>query len=121
MDFLNVILLIADPILVAFVVSVLLGLIFKTSSMLLFAKYTLTFLSAMGYLILYVYADGIWNNKIILYIVMFAPVVIILAFIVLACIFAPKDIEKQEFDKDKKYITGWDSMFPNDIDNHWEE
>lgn len=122
MNLLKIILLIADPVLVAFMVSVLIGVIFKDFAGKLLLKRALTFVMAIGYLLLYVYADGIWKNDIITYIVMFAPIAVLLVFIIIAIIFAPKgEVEKSEMDfrgETEKFVTGWDSMFPNDIDEY---
>lgn len=52
-----------------------------------------------------------------MYIAMFAPLALVLIFIIVALIAAPKDTVKEDIKKDYK-MTGWDSMFPNDIDNN---
>ena len=122
MNLLRVITMIADPLLIGFMVSVIIGVLFKKTSGVLLAKYICVILSAIGYMLLYVCADSLWNNEVVRYIVMYAPVVLILLFIVTAVIFAPKeqitDGEMEKSFKTKKFITGWDSMFPNDIDEY---
>lgn len=122
MDLLRVILMVADPLMVGFIVSVFLGVAFKKSSGLLVMKRALVLLSAISYMLLYVYADSIWNNDIVRYIVMFAPIAIILLVIVISLIVAPKgqveDGEMEKEHKTAKFFTGYDSMFPNDLDEY---
>lgn len=122
MEFIKPILWVADPIFVAFMMSVLIGVLFKNFSGILLLKYASTFFSVICYLALIVYAGGILKNDIVYNIVLFAPLVFFGVFIILAFIFAPKEMsEESEMDKEfetKKFITGWDSLFPNDLDEY---
>lgn len=122
MDGLKVLLWIVDPLLVAFMVSVFIGIGFKKASGSLFFKRCFTALAWVLYMLLYVYADRIWNNDIVRYIVMFAPLAVFAFVIIISLIVAPKGkIEDDEMEKEfetKKFFTGWDSMFPNDLDNY---
>ena len=122
MDFIKPILWVADPLLVAFMFSILVGVLFKDFPGKLLIKHAGTILSAIGYVTLIVYVSGILQNEIVTNIVLFAPLVIILIFIILAFVFAPKgEVENSEMEKEfetKKFITGWDSMFPDDLDKY---
>lgn len=122
MNFLRVFFMVTDPLIVGFIVSVIIGMLFKKASGVLLAKYLCVIFSALGYMMLYVYADRIWNNELIRYIVMLAPIIIILLFISIAVIVAPKEkTESSEMEKEHetaKFFTGWDSMFPDDLDEY---
>jgi len=122
MDGLKVLLWIVDPLLVAFMVSVFIGVGFKKAAGNLMFKRCFTFLAWFLYMLLYVYADRIWNNDVIRYIVMFAPLGLFVLVFIISLIVAPKDkIEDGEMEKEfetKKFFTGWDSMYPNDLDNY---
>lgn len=115
-DFLKIILLIADPLLLAFVSSVIIGVNLKKSASILMIKRVVS-LSVFGiYFIVYSYCVFLIKG-IPMYIAMFAPLALVLIFIIIALIAAPKDTVKEDIKKDYK-MTGWDSMFPNDIDNN---
>ena len=122
MDLLRVVLMVADPLVVGFIVSVFLGVAFKKSSGLLVMKRAFVCLSAICYMLLYVYADSIWENEIVRYIVMFAPITVILLVIIISIIAAPKGVvedgEMEKEHKTAKFFTGYDSMFPNDLDEY---
>ena len=122
MDSLKVLLYILDPLLVAFMVSMFIGIGFKKSSGALMLKKCFTFLSFFLYFLFFLYADIVWKNDIILCVVMFAPLTFFALVFIISLIVAPKDkLEDGEMEKEfetKKFFTGWDSMYPNDIDNY---
>ncbi len=114
-NFLKIILLIGDPLLLAFVSSVLLGALIKSKDTILFIKRIVS-LSVFGiYFIVYAYLVFVVKGT-AMYIAMFAPFAAIILFIVAAVISVPKGSIKEGLKEDYK-MTGWDSMFPNDIDN----
>ncbi len=114
-DFLKILLLIGDPLLLAFVSSVLLGVTLKSSSSILMLKRVVS-LTVFGlYFIIYFYFVFVVKGT-AMYIAMFAPFAAVILFIIAAVIAAPKGEIKEDIKKDYK-MTGWDSMFPNDIDN----
>lgn len=114
-NFLKIILLIGDPLLLAFVASVLLGAVLKNKDTILFIKRVVS-LSVFGvYFIVYAYLVFLVKG-IAMYIAMFAPFAAVVLFIAAAVISVPKDGLKEDMKKDYK-MTGWDSMFPNDIDS----
>ncbi len=115
LDFFRVILLIADPLLLAFVSSVLLGVILKNSDAIIMIKRAVSFCVFGSYFVLYFYLVFIVQG-IAMYIAMFAPLAAVLLFLIAALIAAPKGEAKKDLDKEYK-MTGWDTMFPNDIDN----
>ena len=119
MGILKVVLAVIDPLLVAFMVSVSIGVFLKRFSGKMLLKYSLCGLSYLLYLALYVYGTSIVPDTIYMYIIMFAPIVLLLAVLIISIIVAPKGEKAKELepDKDKKYITGYDSWFPNDLDN----
>lgn len=114
-DFLKVILLIGNPLLLAFVSSVIVGATLKNSDSILMIKRVVS-LSVFGlYFVIYSYLVFLVQGA-AMYIAMFLPFSAVLLFLIIAVIAAPKSEFKKELDKDYK-MTGWDSMFPNDIDN----
>ena len=115
MDLLKVLLLIGDPLLMAFVSSVILGIALKNSPTVLFVKRIVSLAVFGAYFILYFYLVFVVGG-IAMYIGMFAPLAVILIFIIISIIAAPKGTIKEDSDKEFK-MTGWDTMFPNDIDN----
>ncbi len=115
MNFLKIILLIGDPLLLAFVSSVLLGAVLKNKDTILMIKRVVS-LSVFGlYFIIYAYLVFVVKG-LAMYLAMFVPFAAVIIFIIAAVIAAPKDTIKEDLKKDYK-MTGWDSMFPNDIDN----
>lgn len=115
MHILKFILLIANPLLLAFISSVLLGIALKNSPSILMLKRVVS-LTVFGLcFLLYYYLVYIVHGA-AMYIAMFAPLGLSLIFVIISIIVAPKDKIKEESKKDFK-MTGWDTMFPNDIDN----
>ncbi len=114
-NFLKIILLIGNPLLLAFAASVILGAVIKNKDTILFIKRVVS-LSVFGlYFILYAYLVFVVKGT-AMYIAMFAPFAAIILFIIAAVISVPKGNIKEDLKEDYK-MTGWDSMFPNDIDN----
>ncbi|MGN1139026.1 MAG: hypothetical protein ACI4RM_06230 [Ruminococcus sp.] len=119
MNIFKVALAVIDPLLVAFMVSVTIGVFLKRFSGKLALKYGLCILSFLIYLALYVYGISLVPNTVYMYIIMFAPIALLLTVIIVSVIVAPKGEKAKEieYDENKKFITGYDSMFPNDLDN----
>ncbi len=114
-DFLKIILSIGDPLLLAFVSSVILGVTLKKSSSILMLKRVVS-LTVFGiYFIVYCYCVFLIKG-LAMYLAMFLPLASVVIFIIAALIAAPKDNIKEDIKEDYK-MTGWGSMFPNDIDN----
>lgn len=114
-DILKMIFLIVNPLLLAFVASVLVGVTLKRSDSILMIK-RVAALTVFGIsFILYFYLAYIVKG-IAMYLAMFLPLALVLIFIIVSVIAAPKDKIKEDMKKDYK-MTGWFSMFPNDIDN----
>lgn len=114
-EILKMILLIANPLLLAFISSVIIGVSLKKSASILMIKRVVS-LSVFGvYFIVYSYCAFLIKG-IPMYIAMFAPLALMVVFIIFSLIVSPKDNFKEDSKKDYK-MTGWDSMFPNDIDN----
>ena len=113
MKVLTFILFIGDPLLMAFVASVAIGAFFPNLKSKLTVKYIVCFSVFLMYFLLYSYAvitfDALWKN-----IVMFFPFALIVGVIIASVIVAPKD--KMFEDKSDYEMTGFDSLFPNDID-----
>ncbi|MGN1131076.1 MAG: hypothetical protein ACI4Q8_06955 [Ruminococcus sp.] len=119
MNIFKVALAVIDPLLVAFMVSVTIGVFLKRFSGKLALKYGLCILSFLVYLALYVYGISLVPDTVYMYIIMFAPIALLLTVIIVSVIVAPKGEKAKEieYDENKKFITGYDSMFPNDLDN----
>lgn len=115
MNFLKILFLIVNPLLLAFISSVIIGATCKNVSSILMLKRVVSLtvfgLSVMAYIYLVFIIKGA-----AVYFAMFAPLAVTLFFIIVSIIIAPKDIIKEESKKNLK-MTGWDTMFPNDIDN----
>ncbi len=115
MDFFRALFLIVNPLLLAFVSSVIIGMACKNVSAILMLKRVISItvfgLSFLLYFFLVYIVKGI-----AMYFAMFAPLAVALVFIVISIIVVPKDKIKEQSEKDLK-MTGWDTMFPNDIDN----
>lgn len=118
MDFINKLMCIIDPLVVAFIISVLIGILLKNSSGLLMAKYTLCTVSALAYLGLCVYANYLAEIQFVKYLILYSPVFVILLVFIISMLVAPKGNKVNKEDcKINKMFTGYESMFPNDIDN----
>ena len=115
MNLLKILLLIGDPLLLAFVSSVILGIALRNSASILFVKRVVSLIVFGAYFLLYYYLVFVVGG-VAMYIAMFAPLAVILIFIIISIIAAPKGTIKADSDKAFK-MTGWDTMFPNDIDN----
>lgn len=120
MNLLKVILFVADPLIVAFIVSVFIGAFFKNSSGKMLAKYCLCGLSFLCYLLVYAIGVFLYKDTIWMYIAMFAPFALLLIVLIISIIVAPKgEKAKQLEDENTEHFsgfTGFDSLFPNDID-----
>lgn len=114
-NLLKIILLIGDPLLLAFVSSVIIGATIKNSDSILMIKRIVS-LAVFGiYFTVYFYFV-FFIEGIAMYLCMFVPIAVVLLFIIVSIIAAPKGEIKEDLKKEYK-MTGWDSMFPNDIDN----
>jgi hypothetical protein len=115
MNILKTLLFIGDPLLVAFMASVLVGAVIKNKTGIIAIKYASSFVAFLLYFLLYAYGifafKGVWT-----YVIMFVPWVFLLIFIIAAVIIAPKGNIKNELKEDYK-LSGYDTAFPNDIDN----
>lgn len=113
MKVLEFVLMFGDPLLVAFIVSVSIGAFFPKLKAKTSVKYFACTAAFLLYFLLYSYAvftyPPLWK-----YIVMFLPFALILAVIIISFIVAPKDTMFE--DKSEYQMTGFDSIFPNDID-----
>ena len=107
-------LFLVDPLFMAFMSSVAIGAFFKNIQGKLFVKRIVSLSIFGAYFILGAFAYY-YFSFIAKCIVMFAPFVLFAVILVVSLIVAPKgEIVK---DKSDYKMTGWDSMFPNDIDN----
>ena len=115
MNLLTVLMTIGSPLIMAFIASVIVGIAFKGSSAILMIKRCVTFIVFLLYFGLCVYGfyvlGGVWK-----YVIMFAPVALILITVIVSVIVAPKG--KVVNDDEPIKMTGFSSMFPNDIDNY---
>ncbi len=116
MNVLTFILGIVDPLLVAFMASMIIGITMKRVAAVITLKYVVTILAFLLYMLLYI-AAVVFFVPIWKYIVMFAPFALIVIVLIISIIVAPKDKIKEQSKQDLK-MTGWGSMFPNDIDNN---
>lgn len=116
MKLLSVLLLVADPLLIAFISSVIIGACIKNVDAVLFIKRAVSLILFLIYFLVYFYfvfiAGGVPK-----YIAMFAPIAVMIVFIIISVIAAPEDCLKKNCKGDYK-MTGWDTMFPNDLDNY---
>lgn len=115
MYILRTIFLIVNPLLLAFVSSVIIGMACRNVSAILMLKRVVSLLVFAIAFIAYFYFAYVVQGA-AMYIAMFAPLAIGLIFIIISVIVAPKEVTKEQSKKGFK-MTGWDSMFPNDIDN----
>ena len=115
MNILRAIFLIVNPLLLAFVSSVIIGATCKNVSAILMLKRVVSLLVFAIAFIAYFYFAYVVQGA-AMYIAMFAPLAVGLVFIVISVITAPKGKIKEQSQKDYK-MTGWSTMFPNDIDN----
>lgn len=115
MNVLKIILLIGNPLLLAFISSVIIGALCKKASAILMLKRVVS-LTVFGIAFLAYYYLAFVVKGAAMYIAMFAPLAVMLIFIVVSIIAAPKDKIKEQ-SKEEYKMTGWDTMFPNDIDN----
>ena len=116
MDFLKIVLLIGNPLLLAFISSVIIGVACKNTSAILMLKRVVS-LSVFGAgFLAYIYFVFVLKGT-AMYIAMFAPLAVLLIFLIISLIAAPKEQIKKDSQEDLK-MTGWDSMFPNDIDSN---
>lgn len=116
MKLLTVLLTVGSPILVAFMLSVLIGATCKRASALLMIKRIVTYIGFLLYFVLCVMGVFVWGNP-AKSIILFAPLCFMIIFIIVALIAAPKGKDIQKDDSDYK-MTGWDTMFPYDIDEY---
>lgn len=114
-DILKMILLIVNPLLLAFAASVLIGVTLKRSDSILMIKRIVSLMVFGISFILYSYLVFIVKG-LAMCLAMFLPLALVLIFIIVSVIVAPKGEIKEDMKKDYK-TTGWFSMFPNDIDN----
>lgn len=115
MNILRAVFLIVNPLLLAFVSSVIIGIACKKVSAILMLKRVVSLLVFAAAFIGYFYCAYVVQG-VAMYIAMFAPLAIGIVFIIISIIAAPKEVTREQSKKDFK-MTGWDSMFPNDIDN----
>lgn len=115
MYILRTIFLIVNPLLLAFVSSVIIGTACRNVSAILMLKRVVSLLVFAAAFIGYFYFAYVVQGA-AMYIAMFAPLAIGLIFIIISVIVAPKEVTKEQSKKGFK-MTGWNSMFPNDIDN----
>lgn len=109
-------LFIGDPLMVAFISSVIIGAFFKEVKSALFVKRLCSVAAfwlyfGLGAAAYFLFSD---TGKLI---VMLAPITLIVITIIVSVIVAPKGEVKKNIDKEYK-LTGWDTMFPNDLDNY---
>ena len=116
MKLLTVLLFVGDPLLVAFVVSVLIGATSTYKRDKLMHKYIFSGIAFLLYFLLYTYGVLVWKG-IAMYIIMFAPWVLVAAVIIVSIIVTPKD-KIIEDSKGDYGFTGYDTMYPNDIDSY---
>lgn len=115
MSVLRFIFLIANPLLLAFISSVIIGATCKKVAAILMLKRIVSLsVFCIAFIAYYYFAFVIQGTA--MYIAMFAPLAVALIFIIVSVIVAPKGKIKEESKKEYK-MTGWDTMFPNDIDN----
>lgn len=114
-NIIKMILLIVNPLLLAFVASVIVGVTLKRSDSILMIKRIVSLMVFGISFILYSYLAFIVKG-LAMCLAMFLPLALVLIFIIVSVIVAPKGEIKEDMKKDYK-TTGWFSMFPNDIDN----
>ena len=115
MNILRTIFLIVNPLLLAFASSVIIGMACRNVSAILMLKRVVSLLVFAAAFIAYFYFAYIVQG-VAMYIAIFAPLAVGIVFVIISIICAPKEVTKEQSKKDFK-MTGWDSMFPNDIDN----
>ena len=115
MNILRTIFLIVNPLLMAFVASVIIGFACKNAAAILMLKRVVSLLVFAASFMAYFYFAYVVQGA-AMYIAMFAPLALGVVFVIISIISAPKEVTKEQSKKDFK-MTGWDSMFPNDIDN----
>ncbi len=111
-----IMLFIVDPLIVAFISSVMIGSLGKDIS----AKLALKRFCSIAAFFLY-FGLGVLAyfkfDVVPMYIVMFAPIALTAVVVIISLIVAPKGEIRENLDKEYK-MTGWDTMFPNDIDEY---
>lgn len=112
MNLLTTFLFVGNPLLIAFMVSVLIGATTKYKNEKVTMKYVLSGVAFLLYFLIYAYGVFVFGGVVKL-LVMFAPWLLLIVFIIVSIIVAPKG----EVVKDDEYgLTGFDTAFPNDID-----
>lgn len=116
MNLLTTLLFVGDPLLIAFMVSIIIGATSTYKRDRIMLKYALSGVAFLLYFSLYAYGVLILRG-IIAYVIMFAPWVLFVAVIIVSIIVTPKG-KIIEDSKGDYGFTGYDTMFPNDIDSY---
>ena len=113
--FLRMLFLIVNPLLLAFVSSVFASVFIKNKSSILMIKRVVSLIVYGFSLLAYFYLAFIVQGA-ALYVAVFTPLAVCMLLLIISIIIVPKEKIKEDSEKDLK-MTGWDTMFPNDIDN----
>ncbi len=113
--YLRMLFLIVNPLLLAFVSSVFASVFIKNKSYILMIKRIVSLVVFGFSLIAYYYLAFIVQGA-ALYVAMFTPLAVCFLLLIISIIIVPKKKIKEDSEKELK-MTGWDTMFPNDIDN----